>query len=127
MATNVETATQAGTPMTERASADRIPLPRTLGYGIGDFGFNFYWFPLQLFLTYYYTDVLGLSGAVAGTITMICLVWDGLIDPFIGLAANKTRTRWGRYRPYMLFGCVPLALSFTLMFAPVPLKDTSLI
>jgi GPH family glycoside/pentoside/hexuronide:cation symporter len=108
-------------------TATKLPFGRIFGYGLGDFAFNFYWFPLQLFLTFYYTDVIGIPSRTAGTITMICLVWDGLVDPFIGLVANKTRTKWGRYRPYMLFGCVPLALSFTLMFAPVPLKDTSLI
>jgi len=127
MATNVETATQAGTPMTERASADRIPLPRTLGYGIGDFGFNFYWFSLQLFLTYYYTDVLGLHGAVAGMISFVCLTWDGLVDPAIGILANRTRTRWGKYRPYLLFGSIPLAVSFALMFAPTGLEGAALI
>jgi glycoside/pentoside/hexuronide:cation symporter, GPH family len=112
--------------MNTNASA-RLPFSRIFGYGLGDFAFNFYWFPLQLFLTYYYTDVIGIPAATAGAITMICLVWDGVVDPYIGILANKTRTRWGRYRPYMLFGCVPLALSFTLMFAPVPLKDTSLV
>jgi glycoside/pentoside/hexuronide:cation symporter, GPH family len=105
----------------------KLSLGRIFGYGLGDFSFNFYWFPLQLFLTYYYTDVLGLKATVAGTITMICLIWDGVVDPYIGILANKTRTRWGRYRPYILLGCVPLAASFTMMFAPVPLKDTSLI
>jgi GPH family glycoside/pentoside/hexuronide:cation symporter len=108
-------------------AAPRLPIGRIFGYGLGDFAFNFYWFPLQLFLTYYYTDVLGLPSATAGGIIMICLVWDGIVDPYIGLLANRTRTRWGRYRPYMLFGCVPLAASFTLMFMPVPFKDTPLI
>src|SRR5687767_11428089 len=104
-------------------NSTKLSFGRIFGYGLGDFAFNFYWFPLQLFLTYYYTDVLGLPAATAGAITLICLVWDGFIDPYIGIVANKTRTRWGRYRPYMLLGCVPLALSFTMMFAPVPLKD----
>src|SRR6185436_1722815 len=127
MATNVETATQAGTPMTERASADRIPLPRILGYGIGDFGFNFYWFSLQLFLTYYYTDVLGLRGEVAGLIIFVCLTWDGIVDPAIGVLANRTRSRWGKYRPFLLFGSIPLAASFALMFAPTGLEGAALI
>jgi glycoside/pentoside/hexuronide:cation symporter, GPH family len=100
---------------------------RYLGYGLGDFAFNFYWLPLQVFLLNYYTDVLGLTSGVAGTIIMVCLAWDGIIDPIIGIVANRTRSRFGRYRPYMLFGAVPLAASFTLMFMPVPFRDTSLI
>lgn len=112
---------------TSNSDQPKLSFGKIFGYGLGDFAFNFYWFPLQLFLTYYYTDVIGIPAATAGFITMICLIWDAIVDPFIGLVANKTRTRWGRYRPYMLLGCVPLALSFTLMFAPVPLKDTSMI
>ncbi len=111
---------------TPNAAAKLTP-SRYIGYGLGDFAFNFYWLPLSVFLLKYYTDVLGLSGATAGAIIMACLVWDGLIDPAIGIAANRTRSRFGRYRPYMLFGCVPLAASFTLMFFPVPFKDTSLV
>ena len=129
MATNIETVTrhrpQAEQP--QQASADRIPLPRIIGYGIGDFGFNFYWFSLTLFLAYYYTDVLGLRSEVAGLIIFLCLTWDGLIDPAIGVLANRTRTRWGKYRPYLLFGSVPLAASFALMFAPTGLEGAALI
>lgn len=108
-------------------SAPPLPFGRILGYGIGDFGFNFYWLPLQLFLAYYYTDVLGLSSGTAGLIILVCLTWDGIIDPLIGVLANRTRTRWGKYRPYLLFGAVPLAASFALMFAPVALTDTALV
>jgi len=108
---------------------ERKPLStvRYLGYGLGDFAFNFYWLPLQVFLLKYYTDVLGLASNVAGAVIMVCLIWDGVIDPAIGLIANKTRSRWGRYRPYLLFGCIPLACSFTLLFFPVTFKGTGLV
>ena len=108
-------------------AAPPLPIGRIVGYGIGDFGFNFYWLPLQLFLAYYYTDVLGLSSRVAGLIIFACLTWDGIVDPLIGIIANRTRTRWGKYRPYLLYGAVPLAASFALMFMPVPFKDSALI
>jgi GPH family glycoside/pentoside/hexuronide:cation symporter len=114
-------------PSPSTAGAPPLAISRYIGYGLGDFAFNFYWLPLQVFLLKYYTDVLGLSSGVAGTLIMICLIWDGAIDPAIGLLANKTRSRWGRYRPYMLFGCVPLAASFALLFFPVPLAGTSLV
>jgi GPH family glycoside/pentoside/hexuronide:cation symporter len=108
-------------------TATKLKPSRYIGYGLGDFAFNFYWLPLKVFLLKYYTDVLGLSSSTAGYIIMICLIWDALIDPAIGIVSNKTRTRFGSYRPYMLFGCVPLAASFALMFFPVPFKETSLI
>jgi GPH family glycoside/pentoside/hexuronide:cation symporter len=127
MATSIDTVTEPASKTAAAASADRIPLPRILGYGIGDFGFNFYWFSLTLFLSYYYTDVLGLRSEVAGLIIFLCLTWDGLIDPAIGVLANRTRTRWGKYRPFLLFGSVPLAVSFALMFAPTGLEGAALI
>ena len=108
-------------------AASPLPIGRILGYGIGDFGFNFYWLPLQLFLAYYYTDVLGLSSRVAGLIIFACLTWDGIVDPLIGILANRTRTRWGKYRPYLLLGAVPLAGSFALMFAPVSFEGSALV
>lgn len=103
-----------------------LPASRYIGYGLGDFAFNFYWLPLQVFLLKYYTDVLGLSSSLAGAIIMACLVWDGVIDPAIGLLANNTRSRFGRYRPYMLFGCIPLAVSFAFLFYPAPLQGKAL-
>jgi glycoside/pentoside/hexuronide:cation symporter, GPH family len=127
MATNIQTGPVPAAQGTEQVSPDRLPLGRVLGYGIGDFGFNFYWFSLQLFLTYYYTDVLGLRAEVAGLIIFLCLTWDGLVDPAIGVLANRTRTRWGKYRPYLLFGSIPLAISFALMFAPTGLEGAALI
>jgi len=127
MATNIASIPEHLGPISAPAAAERLPFGRVLGYGIGDFGFNFYWFSLQLFLTYYYTDVMGLPASVAGFIIFVCLTWDGLVDPAIGVLASRTRTRWGKYRPYLLFGSVPLAASFALMFAPTGLAGTALI
>lgn len=97
-----------------------------LGFGVGDVANNLYWTTVSLFLLYFYTDVAGLSSAVAGLTIMVALIWDGLIDPFVGALANRTRTRWGRYRPYLLFGSLPLALSFVLLFLPVGLEGSAL-
>jgi GPH family glycoside/pentoside/hexuronide:cation symporter len=105
----------------------RLTFGRYVGYGLGDLAFNFYWLPLNFFLMKYYTDVLGLPSATAGLITAVGLIWDAAIDPAIGVFANKTQSRFGRYRPYMLYGCVPLAASFTMMFYPMPLQDTALV
>jgi GPH family glycoside/pentoside/hexuronide:cation symporter len=127
MATNLEVMSDLSLPASAPGTADRLPFSRILGYGIGDFGFNFYWFSLQIFLMKYYTDVMGLRPQVAGLIIFVCLAWDGLVDPAIGVLANRTRTRWGKYRPYLLFGSLPLAASFALMFAPVGLAGAALV
>lgn len=100
---------------------------RRLGYGIGDFGFNLFFTTASLYLLFYYTDVLGLSPATAGWVFAAALVWDALFDPVMGYVANRTRTRWGRYRPYLLFGGLPLAASWTLIFLPVDLEGSALV
>lgn len=105
------------------------PLPRfrRYGYGFGDVGFNIYFTTAGLYLLYYYTDVVGLSAATAGWISGAALVWDAFCDPLMGYLASRTRTRWGRYRPYILFGTVPLAASWVLMFLPTGLQGAALI
>jgi GPH family glycoside/pentoside/hexuronide:cation symporter len=100
-------------------SVKTVPLSpaRKLGLGAGDLGFNLYWQSTSLFLLFFYTDVLGIPAEIAGLIYMLALAWDAAIDPLIGLIADRTRTRIGRYRPYLLFGAPVLALAFVLMFA----------
>jgi len=99
---------------------------RVVGYGVGDFAFNMTFTFCSLFLLYFYTDVLGLSATTGGLIIMTALIWEGITDPIVGVLANKTRSRWGRYRPYLLLGALPLAASFVAMFIPFGLTGTAL-
>jgi GPH family glycoside/pentoside/hexuronide:cation symporter len=96
------------------------------GYGVGDFAFNLFFTTAGLYLLFYYTDVLGLSPAVAGWVFAGALIWDAVFDPFMGYVASRTRSRWGRYRPYLLWGAVPLAAAWALMFVPVGLEGSAL-
>lgn len=105
---------------------DGIGLGGAAVYGLGDFACNLYWQSLSLFLLFYYTEVVGLPPATAGLIYLIASVWDGLIDPLIGAAADKTRTRFGAYRPYLLFGGPLLGLSFCLLYYRPPLEGVAL-
>lgn len=107
--------------------ADRLTLKQKIGFGVGDFAINLFWQMTSLYLLYYYTDVLGLPPATAGWIFGAALFWDAILDPIAGYIADRTRTRWGSYRPYILFGCVPLALSFMAMFIPSQLKGVQLL
>lgn len=109
------------------ASGPVLPFARRLGYGVGDFGFNLFFTTASLYLLFYYTDVLGLSPSTAGWVFAGALVWDAVFDPVMGYVANRTRTRWGRYRPYLLFGGLPLAASWALIFLPVDLEGSALI
>lgn len=96
-------------------------------YGFGDFGSNLYWTTVSFFILYYYTDVVGLSGTVAGLIFLVVMLWDGIIDPVMGYYAQRTKSRWGSYRPYFLFGAIPLALSLILTFYNPGLEGAALI
>ncbi|WP_202845275.1 glycoside-pentoside-hexuronide (GPH):cation symporter [Luteimonas saliphila] len=87
-----------------------LPLREKVGYGLGDFGFNLYWANISAFLLIFYTDVMGLAAAAVGTMMLVTKVVDAITDPLVGALADRTRTRWGRFRPYLLFGAVPLAL-----------------
>jgi len=98
--------------MTERVS--RLTMT---GYGLGDFGFNLFWTGLSVYLLIYYTDVLGIDPVTAGLIFSISILWDAITDPIMGMLATRTRTRWGKFRPYVLFGAPLMGASFVLMFA----------
>ena len=96
--------------------SQRLSWTQKIGYGSGDFAFNLYWQGVSLYLFYFYTDVLGLPNSMAGIIYAVGSLWDAITDPAMGYAAERTRTRWGRYRPYLLFTPLPLALSYLLIF-----------
>lgn len=113
--------------MKKTPSKEEPGIGRIVGYGAGDFAFNLSFTFSSLFLLYFYTDVLEINAGTAGLIIMTALIWEGLTDPVIGMLANRTRSRWGRYRPYLLFGAVPLALSVVAMFVPVGLTGGALI
>lgn len=105
----------------------KLTLGRKLSYGVGDFGFGLLFLTASQFLLFYYTDVLGLSPSVAGWVFGAAVVWDALIDPLMGAIANRTQSKWGRYRPFLLFAAVPLALSWSLIFLPTGLTGFALV
>lgn len=111
--------------MTE-AIVEKLNLKTRLGYGIGDIAICLYWSGVGLYLLYFYTDVVGISPSLAGLIYGIGMFWDAITDPFMGYMAERTRTKWGVYRPYLLFGNIPLALSFILLFWVPPLEGGAL-
>ena len=86
------------------------------GYGIGDYAICLYWSGVGLYLLYFYTDVVGISPLLAGWIYALGIGWDAITDPYMGYIAERTRTRMGSYRPYILFGSIPLAFSGRVIF-----------
>lgn len=87
-----------------------------IGWASGDFGFNIFWQALNLLMMPFYTDVLGLDPKLAGTVFLIASLWDGFADTIIGAITDRTRTRWGSYRPYLVFASPLLVVSFIVAF-----------
>lgn len=113
--------------MTVVGSAQQLSFARKTAFAMGDYACNLYWQMVSLFLLYYYTDVVGLSGSTAGVIYLIASVFDGITDPLMGAIADRNRSRMGRFRPYILLGCVPLGLSFILLLWRPPLEGVALL
>jgi len=96
-----------------------------LCYAAGDIGCNFVWTFVSGFLMLYYTDSVRMSAAFVGTMLFICRVFDGGSDIVMGFIIEKTHTRWGKARPWILFSCLPLAVSLMLIFnVPGTLGET---
>ncbi len=95
-----------------------------LGYGLGDTASNFFFQVFNLFLMYYYTDIFGLAPAAVGAMFLVTKIIDAASDPIMGLIADRTNSRWGKYRPYLLWGAIPYGLCGYLMFAGPDLSDT---
>jgi glucuronide carrier protein len=104
-------------------SLERLPFKAVLGYGAGDFGFNLAFSLAATFLLYYYTDVAGIAPAAVGTMFLIVRLWDGFADLIAGRAVDRTMTRWGKFRPYIMFGAIPLlGLSAITFYVPPGLE-----
>lgn len=97
-------------------SARRLTLQDKLAYGCGDFASVLYWQTFMVYLTYFYTDVFGLSAAAAGAMLGVSRSADAVLDPLVGMLADRTRTRFGRFRPYLLWLAIPFALAGVLTF-----------
>jgi glycoside/pentoside/hexuronide:cation symporter, GPH family len=97
-------------------NTDRPDLREKLCYGFGDLASVLYWQTFMAFLLLFYTDVFGITAAAAGTMILVSRALDGVIDPVVGMVADRTETRWGKFRPYLLWFCVPFALVGVLTF-----------
>lgn len=96
--------------------SDRIPFREKLAYGFGDLASCMYWQTFMVYIMFFYTDVFGISGKAVGLMLLLARIWDGINDPMMGAIADRTNTRWGKFRPYFIWMVVPLALFGWLTF-----------
>lgn len=95
----------------------KVPVFEKIGYGSGDFASNLFWQTFMYFLPIFYTDVFGLPTSVAALLFGISRILDGFTDPLMGMIADRTRSRWGKFRPYLLYVSIPFAVIGILSFS----------
>jgi GPH family glycoside/pentoside/hexuronide:cation symporter len=94
----------------------KLTFREKVGYGLGDTASHFVWDMVGFWILIFYTDIYGLPAATAGTIMLVARFWDMAIDPLIGIISDRTNTRWGKFRPFLLFGAIPYAILAVLTF-----------
>jgi len=122
--TTVASPAPAAVSAEQKPGSAALSLKEKLGYGLGDTASHFVWDMVGFWLLFFYTDIYRIPAAAAGTIMMVARFWDMAIDPVIGVVSDRTQTRWGKFRPYILFGAVPYAALSILTFTTPNLGDT---
>ena len=98
------------------SSDQRLPAREKIGYAMGDIATNFFFQSMILYQTRFYTDTVGLSAVAVGTMFLVLRLADAVFDPAIGALADRTRTRWGSFRPWVLWTAVPFGVIFWLVY-----------
>jgi GPH family glycoside/pentoside/hexuronide:cation symporter len=102
--------------MTSAPANQRLSLREKIGYGFGDAASSMFWKLFSMYLMFFYTDIFGIPAAVVGTMFLVTRIWDAAFDPFVGILADRTETRWGKFRPYLLWMMVPFGIIGVITF-----------
>jgi GPH family glycoside/pentoside/hexuronide:cation symporter len=104
--------------MENETTTAKLPLGTKIAYGTADFGIAMVTAAIQFVLFFYYNAVLGIDPVLVGTALLVGkFTWDAINDPIVGYISDRTKTRWGRRKPYMLLGAIPFGLSVWLLFS----------
>lgn len=98
------------------SDTQNVPITERIGYAVGDTASNLFFQTFILFITIFYTDVFGISAKAVGTMFLVTKVWDAVNDPMMGLISDRTETRWGKFRPYILWFAIPFGIVGILTF-----------
>jgi sugar (glycoside-pentoside-hexuronide) transporter len=100
----------------DKANQGKLTVIEKVGYGFGDLASNLFWQMFSIFIAKFYTDVFLLGAATMGTMLLVTRMFDSVVDPTMGMLADRTNTRWGKFRPYLLWMAVPMALTAVATF-----------
>jgi GPH family glycoside/pentoside/hexuronide:cation symporter len=100
---------------------EKIKWTERAGYGLGDAASSMFWKIFSMYLLFFYTDVFGIPAAAAGTMFLITRIWDSCFDPVVGIIADRTQTRWGKFRPWLFWVAIPFGIIGIFTFYTPPL------
>ena len=103
---------------------NKLLMREKISYGFGDLASLLYWQTFMLYFTYFYTDIFVIPAAAAATLFLMSRIFDGVNDPVMGMIADRTNTRWGKFRPYLIWMSIPLAVIAVLTFTSPDLSAT---
>jgi Na+/melibiose symporter-like transporter len=98
------------------SQSQKLSVTEKIGYSLGDAAANFVFMTMILFQANFYTDVMGLAAGTAALIILVARLWDAFFDPLMGVLADRTRSRWGRFRPWILFTALPWGVATVLAY-----------
>lgn len=105
----------------------KVSMAEKIGYGLGDCSANLVFQMMMIYQTKFYTDVFGLEGAIAGTVMLVARIADAFVDPTVGILSDRTNTRWGKYRPWVLWTALPFMVFYVLAFYNPGIEDKGLV
>ena len=105
----------------------KVSLGEKIGYSLGDASANLVFQMMMIFQLKFYTDVFGLDGAIAGSVLLIARVVDAFVDPAVGILSDRTNSRWGKYRPWVLWTALPFCVFYVLAFYNPGIEDKGLV
>ena len=105
----------------------KVTLTEKIGYGLGDCSANLVFQMMMIYQTKFYTDIFGLEGAIAGTVMLGARIVDAFVDPTVGILSDRTNSRWGKYRPWVLWTALPFMVFYVLAFYNPGIEDKGLV
>lgn len=105
----------------------KVTLTEKIGYGLGDCSANLVFQMMMIYQTKFYTDIFGLEGAIAGTVMLVVRIVDAFVDPTVGILSDRTNSRWGKYRPWVLWTALPFMVFYVLAFYNPGIEDKGLV
>jgi GPH family glycoside/pentoside/hexuronide:cation symporter len=106
------------------APKSKLSFFEKIGYAAGDTASNLFWQTFSMFLLFFYTDIFGISAAAAGTMFLVTRIWDTANDPLMGIISDRTSTRWGKFRPFLLWLAIPFGVIGVLTFTTPDFDET---